>query len=122
MGEQSRMGDQLAKYFVYYAGEGEHYVELIEQFRHVRTRKAFWFAVQRLLAYRDHQAVQQEACIHPTTLHSVLTFIRTGEINAVSQFYTIVCQSIWRYEMEKIKQQERYLLQLLEKNEVLERY
>jgi hypothetical protein len=119
MGDQSIMGDQLAKYFVYYAGEGEHYVELIKQLRRVKTRKAFWYAVQRLLAYCDHQADQQEVCIHPHTIRTILTFIRTGDITAVSQFYATVCQAIWRYEMEKIKQQEQYLLHLLEKYGVL---
>lgn len=106
-------GGKLAEYFAYYAGEGVHYVLLIEQLRLANTRSDFLIAVQTLINYGELQEKQCVDKIDQASIDVLLQFIRTGNIAQVSQFRSALSHHIWIYELEKIRQQERYLLRLL---------
>lgn len=104
---------KLAEYFVSYAGEGVHYVLLIEQLRFANTRSDFLTTVQTLINYGELQEKQCVDKIDQTSIDVLLQFIRIGNIAQVSQFRSALSHHIWIYELEKIRQQEQYLMKLL---------
>jgi hypothetical protein len=117
MGEETEMqamDEKLAEYFVYYAAESVDYVLMMEQLRLSHTRSDFLQAMERLIVCADIQAEQSGAVLEQTMIDSLLSFIRTADIVQVSEFRSSLSYYISVYELEKIHEQEQYLLELLD--------
>jgi polynucleotide 5'-kinase involved in rRNA processing len=111
--EAVEAGEKLAEYFVYCCGEGDHYVELVERLREANTRYALLEAVYILLHYGDQYLNQKMGDMNQKRLENLFQFFRTGEIENVSHFRANLVASISMFELEKIHQQEKYLVELL---------
>lgn len=103
----------LAEYFVYYCGEGDHYVKLTDQLREVNTRSSLLKAIYMLLKYGEVQCKQKMKGMSPKKLKDLFHFLKTGEIEKISQFRASLVADISTFELEKIHQQEQYLVDLL---------
>jgi hypothetical protein len=111
--EALQIGGKLAEYFVYYCGEGDHYVELITQLRAANTRYTLLEAVYILLHYGERSLGKKMDGMSKKRMKELFVFFRTGEIKQVSRFRSTLNNWITTYELEKIHQQERYLVELL---------
>ncbi len=111
--EAQKIGKRLAKYFVYSCGEGEHYVGLIERLRAANTRSTIIEAIYVLIRYGTvHLKLELEELDEPK-LKQLYQFIQTGSREEVTHFNSSLSTYIWAYEVEKIREQEKYLLELL---------
>ncbi len=111
--EALQTAQKLAKYFVYCCGEGDHYVELVAQLRAADTRYTLLEAVYILLHYGERSLHQKMKNMSRKRMGSLFIFFRKGEIKEVSRFRSTLINWITTYELEKIHQQERYLVELL---------
>ncbi|WP_028776947.1 hypothetical protein [Shimazuella kribbensis] len=107
------VSEKLSEYFVYYAGEEVYYVLLMEQLRLASTRSEFLKAVQTLIRFAKLHVKQSVDVVNQNFLDDLLQFIRTGKKEEVSQFRSSLSNYISVFELEKIRKQERYLLELL---------
>jgi hypothetical protein len=109
----TRLGKEFAKYFVYCC-EGEQYVALIDQFRWAKTRPALIAAMSFLLQYGKF-TTNQEPTISITTQEwkRLNEFILDGEIDTVRQLHTTMIRYVSAYEMERIRETEKCIVELL---------
>jgi hypothetical protein len=111
--EAHQIGKLLAEYFVYSCGEGEHYVTLIDRLRAANTRSTIIEAIYFLLRYGTEHLKLELEDLHEPKLKQLYQFIQTGSREEVTHFQSSLSIYIWEYEVEKIREQERYLLELL---------
>jgi hypothetical protein len=104
---------ELAEYFVYYCGEGDDYVPLIEKLREAKTRASLLGSVMILLCYGELSLGEKMEGMNKKRLDNLSQFIQTGDIKLVSQFRSVLIANISTFELEKIYLQERYLIELL---------
>lgn len=107
------IGRKLTRYFVYCCGEGEHYVALVERLREANTRSTILEAIYRLIHYGEVCLKYRIDDIDLGNIRGLFRFIKTGAKEDVSQFHSSLSTYIWNFEVEKIREQERYLLELL---------
>jgi hypothetical protein len=113
LNETIQVSRKLAEYFVYYCGDGEHYVDLVERLREANTRYTLLEAVYILLHYGDRFLKQKMESMSQKKLEDLFQFFRTGDIEKVSHFRSNLIANISTFELEKIHQQEKYLVELL---------
>jgi hypothetical protein len=113
LSEAIKTGRKLAEYFVYCCGEGEHYVELINHLRVSNTRSNVLTAICILLRYGRLHLKNGIEGISKKKMEELFHFIREGKKEEVSRFHTSLSTYISTIELEKIREQERYLLRLL---------
>ncbi len=111
--EALKIGKKLAKYFVYSCGEGEHYISLTERLRVANTRSALLEAIYTMIRYGKQHLKQGIKDINKQEVDTIFAFIRTGDKKEVSRFYSALNTYISTFEVEHIREQERYLLELL---------
>jgi hypothetical protein len=111
--EALKIGRRLAKYFVYQCSEGEHYVPLIDRLRETNTRYTFLEAIYILIRYGEQQLKRVLEDVSKRDIDEFFQFIRTGSIVEISQLYTSLSSCISNFELENMREQERYLLELL---------
>lgn len=115
LSEAIQTGRELAEYFVYCCGEGDHYVELIERLRAARTRSTLVEAIYVLIRYGSLHLKHdlQNVNVDRQNIKNLFRFILKGKSDEISQFHSSLSIHIWDFELENIQQQERYLLELL---------
>lgn len=111
--EAQQIGKLLAEYFVYSCGEGDHYVALIDRLRAANTRSTIIEAIYILIHYGTVHLKLKLEYLHEPKLKQLYQFIQTGSREEVIHFHSSLSIYIWEYEVEKIREQERYLLELL---------
>lgn len=111
--EAIQTGKNLAEYFVFICGEGEHYVALIERLRAVTSRSGLLEAVNILMHYGRSHLNQELESLKQQSIDFLFQFIREGDKSEVSRFYSSLITNIANFEVEKIQEQERYLYELL---------
>ncbi len=107
-------GEELVRYFVYCC-EGDSYGELLDQFRLATTRFSLLETIYELLHNGESLVVQSRQAIKitPQQIEEVCDFIQSGEIAEVRDLHQFMITKIFQLEMEKIKQTEQVLLELL---------
>jgi hypothetical protein len=108
-----KISNKMAEYFVYCCGEGEHYVPLMDKLRVANTRSLLQTAVYILLRYGHSHLKQDIENVSQRSIDDLFQFIRIGNRKEVSQFHSSLSTNISRFELKKIREQERYLLELL---------
>jgi hypothetical protein len=107
------LADDLAEYFVYYSGDKENYVSLINQLRNSKTRISIMRALYSLLDDGDLSVPGHLENISVESLNALFEFIREADGNEVIQFLHNLTVCISKYELKRIREQEKYLLELL---------
>lgn len=107
------IADELAEYFVYLCGEGDDYVSLIDKIRDSETRASLIKSIYVLLRYGHLHLKQSMEKMNRKKIDSLFHFIKTGEHDEVCRFRSSLITFISAFELEKIREQERYLLELL---------
>jgi hypothetical protein len=111
--EANKIGEKLAEYFVCYCSEGEHYVSLIDHLREAKTRSEVVTMICILLRYGKVHVKQPLEAISQRKIEELYQFIGNGEITEVSRFHAALISNISMCELENMRGQERYLLELL---------
>lgn len=111
--EALKIGKKLAEYFAYYCSHGEHYVSLVDHLREAKTRSELLTTICILLRYGRLHLKQGIEDIGQKKMDDLYQFIREGEKEEVSRFHSSLITYISTFELENMRQQERYLLQLL---------
>lgn len=111
--ETLKMGRKLAEYFVYYCSNGEHYVALVDCLREAKTRSELLTTICILLRYGRLHLKQGIDGISQKKLDELYQFIREGKKEEVSRFHSSLITYVSTFELENMRQQERYLLELL---------
>jgi hypothetical protein len=107
------LAKELAEYFVYSCGEGEHYVPLITKLRGANTRSSMIESIYVLLKYGHVPLKLTLETMNQARMERLFRFIKNGKANEVLRFHSAVTTYIFAFELRKIQEQERYLLQLL---------
>lgn len=107
------LAKELAEYYVYSCGEGEHYVPLITKLREVKTRSSIINSIYVLLKYGHLHLNLTMKTMNRVKMERLFSFIKNGKPNEVLRFHSAVTTYIFAFELRKIREQERYLLQLL---------
>jgi hypothetical protein len=107
------LAKELAEYYVYSCGEGEHYVPLITKLREAKTRSSIIKSIYVLLKYGHLHLDLNMKTMNRVKMERLFHFIKNGKANEVLRFHSAVTTYIFAIELRKIREQERYLLQLL---------
>lgn len=111
--EAKKIGKKLAEYFVYYCSNGEHYVALVDHLREAKTRSEVLTTICILLRYGRLHLKQGIESINRKKMDELYQFIREGNKEEVSRFHSYLITYVSTFELENMRQQERYLLELL---------
>lgn len=110
--EALRVGNKLARYFVYQC-EGKYYTSLVDRLRQANTRSNLVEGIYTLVHYgRNHLKIELKS-VSQRDIDHLFRFIRTGNIEVVKLFHSSLSTHISNFEVEKIRKQEHYLLDLL---------
>ncbi|WP_028776119.1 hypothetical protein [Shimazuella kribbensis] len=111
--ETLELAKELAEYFVYLCGEGEHYVPLITRLREAKTRSSIIESIYVLLKYGHLHLKLTMKTMNRVKMERLFSFIKKAKANDVLRFHSAITTYIFAFELGKIQEQERYLLQLL---------
>ncbi|WP_028777045.1 hypothetical protein [Shimazuella kribbensis] len=107
------IANELAEYFVYHCGEGDHYVSLIDKLRESNTRSTLISSIYVLLRYGHIHLEQSMEKMNRRKMESLFHFIKIAKNEEVCRFHSSLITFISAFELEKIRNHERYLLELL---------
>jgi hypothetical protein len=103
--------EKLAEYFVCFYGDQDNYVSLMDELRNSNTRSSIIRSICVLIDNKQHFT---KKCLSQKNLNNLFRFIQEGSSKEVIIFHRMLTATISRYELKRIREQERYLIELLD--------
>ncbi len=110
--ELIHLGKEFAKFFVYCC-EGEQYTSMIDEFRWAKNRLTLVESISTLLQFGKTATPINTKEISSEKCKRLTEFIQNGEFQAVKDLHTTMIRYVSAYELEKIRETEQYLTELL---------